>query len=185
LPADIFIRNLEETSPNFDVRTAKRKRYRYLIWAAEDRPLFQRHFVYHYYKKLHFAPMQAACADFVGTHDFEGFRGQSELRENTVRTIFSCAIHRRAQGDPLLVFAVEGSGFLYHMVRTMVGTILQIGTGRLEANCIPKIFASRRREDAGVCAPAQGLCLQWVRFHDLPVKTSMETEAPTGAKTTE
>jgi tRNA pseudouridine38-40 synthase len=164
LPADILIRAIEEVPAEFDVRAAVRKRYRYVIWAAADRPLFQRQFVYHYYRRLNLEAMQRACAHFVGTHDFQAFRGQSDDRDNTVRTIFACHILRRSPADPLVIFAVEGSGFLYHMVRTMVGTVLEIGGGKRMPDGIPEIIASRDRQRAGPCLPGQGLCLQWIRF---------------------
>ena len=161
LPKDILIREMEEVGLNFDVRTAKRKRYRYVIWADEDRPVFERQYAYHFYRRLDLEAMQAACAQFVGEHDFEAFRGQADPRDNTVRTIFSCEIHRRG---PLVIFGVEGSGFLYHMVRTMVGTVLEVGSGKRKAECIGEIIASKDRHQAGACAPAVGLCLQWIRF---------------------
>lgn len=168
LPEDILIRQMEEVPSDFDVRTAVRKRYRYLIWASKDRPVFYRHYVYHFYRDLDLGRMKAACAEFVGTHDFEAFKGQADDRDNTVRTIFACDIHRSRGGDadktPLLVFAVEGSGFLYHMVRTMVGTVLQVGTGHWEAARIKAIIASKDRQQAGPCLPPQGLHLQWIRF---------------------
>jgi tRNA pseudouridine38-40 synthase len=168
LPEDIMIRKLEEVPEGFDVRTAVRKRYRYLIWADKDRPIFYRQYVYHFYRPVDLGRMQEACAAFVGTHDFEAFKGQADERDNTVRTVFSCGI-RRSRGHaggraPLLIFAVEGSGFLYHMVRTMVGTVLQVGTGHWEAGRVAEIIASRERRNAGPCLPAQGLHLQWIRF---------------------
>jgi tRNA pseudouridine38-40 synthase len=168
LPEDILILKMEEVPAEFDVRTAVRKRYRYLIWASKDRPVFYRHYVYHFYRDLDLARMKAACAAFVGTYDFEAFKGQADDRDNTVRAIFHCDIHRSRGRDsdrtPLLIFAVEGSGFLYHMVRTMVGTVLQVGTGHWEADRIPEIIASKDRQQAGPCLPAQGLHLQWIRF---------------------
>jgi tRNA pseudouridine38-40 synthase len=105
--------------------------------------------------------MREACGHFVGTHDFEAFKGRLDERENTVRTIFACGIQRRG---PLVVFAVEGSGFLYHMVRTMVGTVLNVGTGYWNASHVPDVIASRDRKMSGPCAPAVGLHLQWIRF---------------------
>jgi tRNA pseudouridine38-40 synthase len=161
LPPDILIREMEEVSPDFDVRTAKTKRYRYLIWADQDRPVFYRHYVYHYYRTLDVPLMDVAAQAFLGSHDFESFKGKADERENTVRSIFRASFHRRG---PLAVFAVEGSGFLYHMVRTMVGTLLEIGTGHWKADAIPGIIAARDRQKAGPCAPAQGLHLQWIRF---------------------
>lgn len=163
LPADILIRSLEEAPLDFDVRAAKHKRYRYLIWSHPDRPIHQRHYVYHFYRPLDLAAMQRACTDFVGAHDFEAFKGQTDERDNTVRTIFHCQIHRRPN-DPLIIFAVEGSGFLYHMVRTMVGTLLEIGTAKRPPDDIPRILATKNRQQAGPVAPALGLCLQWIRF---------------------
>jgi tRNA pseudouridine38-40 synthase len=168
LPEDILIRKMEEVPLEFDVRAAVRKRYRYLIWASKDRPVFYRHYVYHFYRNLNLERMKAACALFLGTHDFEAFKGQADDRDNTVRTIFHCDIQRsrRGEGDrpPLLIFAVEGNGFLYHMVRTMVGTIVEVGTGHWEVECVPQILASKDRQQAGPCLPAQGLHLQWIRF---------------------
>jgi tRNA pseudouridine38-40 synthase len=168
LPEDILIREMQEVPLEFDVRTAVRKRYRYLIWASKDRPVFHRHYVYHFYRDLDLGRMKAACAAFLGMHDFEAFKGQTDERDNTVRTIFHCDIQRRRSGagdrPPLLIFAVEGSGFLYHMVRTMVGTVLQVGTGHWEPGRVAEVIASKDRQQAGPCLPAQGLHLQWIRF---------------------
>jgi tRNA pseudouridine38-40 synthase len=164
LPHDILIRTMEEVPATFDVRTAVRKRYRYLIWASKDRPVFYRHYVYHFYRDLDLEKMREACRHFVGTHDFEAFKGQSDERDNTVRTIFACDIHRSRGTSPVTLFAVEGSGFLYHMVRTMVGTVLAVGTGHWEPGRVPEILASKDRKQAGPCVPAVGLQLQWIRF---------------------
>src|SRR2546425_13135687 len=82
LPNDILIRTMEE-SPDFNVRKAVRKRYRYLVWADKDRPVFYRHYMYHFYRDLDLGRMKAACEAFVGTFDFEAFKGQTDERENT------------------------------------------------------------------------------------------------------
>ena len=161
LPEDVAITALAPAEPEFDVGRAMRKRYRYLIWGDHDRPIFYRHYVYHYYQRVEIEPMQAACRLFEGTHDFEAFQGRIDERKSTVRTIFKCGMHRRG---PLIIFAVEGSGFLYHMVRTMVGTVLEVGRGRCPPERVTEIIASKDRAQAGVCVPAQGLCLQWIRF---------------------
>jgi tRNA pseudouridine38-40 synthase len=161
LPPDILIREMEEVPEHFDVRTAKHKRYRYLIWNDQDRPVFYRHYVYHFYRSLDLPLMQQACTHFVGTHDFNAFKGRSDERENTTRTIFNCSIHRKG---PLIVFAVEGSGFLYHMVRTMVGTVIEVGTKHWPPHRVAEVIASKDRQQAGPCSPAQGLHLQWIRF---------------------
>lgn len=172
LPDDILIRELAPAPPGFNLRAAVKKRYRYLIWASHDRPLFYRFYTYHYWRRLALAPMQEACRHFVGTYDFAAFKGRTDDRENSVRTIFDCTIHQRG---PLLVFAVQGSGFLYHMVRTMVGTVLEVGLGHWHPERIPAIIASKDRQQAGPCVPAQGLCLQWIRFATDSGDTSAET----------
>ena len=99
LPEDILIRKMEEVPEGFDVRTAVRKRYRYLIWADKDRPIMGRQYMYHFYRDLDLGRMKAACAAFLGTHDFEAFKGQADERDNTVRTIFHCDVHRSRGGE--------------------------------------------------------------------------------------
>lgn len=161
LPDDILIKEMEIAPETFNIRAAKNKRYRYLVWASMDRPVFFRHYTYHYHRRVELSPMREACQRFVGEHDFEAFRGRSDDRPNTVRTIYHCDIHRRG---PLIVFSVEGSGFLYHMVRTMVGTVLEIGSGRWRPERVQEAIAGKDRALAGPCLPPQGLCLQWIRF---------------------
>jgi tRNA pseudouridine38-40 synthase len=161
LPEDVLIVSLEIAPEGFDVRWANRKRYRYLIWSGPERTIFYRNYVYQYYHKLQLEPMQAACKLFEGTHDFEAFRGRNKDDKPTVRKIFKCGIHQRG---PLLIFAVEGNGFLYHMVRTMVGTILEVGRGYFPPEHVTDIIASKDRNLAGTVVPAEGLCLQWIQY---------------------
>lgn len=161
LPGDIVIQKMEEAAPDFDIRGATSKRYRYVIWNLRDRHVFYRNFVYHFWHQVEMPRMQAACNEFVGRHDFAAFQGAGGDRDTTTRDIFHCAIHQRG---PIIIFAVEGSGFLYHMVRTMVGTVLEIGRNQGDPQQIRHIIASRNRAKAGPCAPALGLCLEWIRF---------------------
>ncbi len=161
LPEDVLITKIEEVGPEFNLRNTKSKRYRYMICAGRDRTIFYRHYVYHYYHKIALRPMREACQRFLGTHDFISFRGNLDERQSTVRTIYSCDILQRGQ---FLIFHVEGSGFLYHMVRNMVGTVLEVGRGTWEPHVIDEIIAAQDRAAAGPCAPAQGLCLQWIRY---------------------
>ncbi len=161
LPLDILIRKIEPVDETFNIRSAVRKRYRYLIWADRDRPVFYRHYVYHHWRELDMSVMREACGLYVGKHDFIAFRGCRDDRQTTIREIFYCGIHQRG---PIIIFAVEGSGFLYHMVRTMVGTVLAIGRGEGKPDKVTELFSSGDRRAAGPCAPASGLCLQWIRF---------------------
>jgi tRNA pseudouridine38-40 synthase len=100
----------------------------------------------------------------VGTHDFAAFCGAgSDLQGTTVRTMRACRVER--QGD-LVLFTVEGDGFLYNMVRIMVGTLLEIAAGRMAADAISAILAGGDRGMAGPTAPAVGLCLQQVFYEE-------------------
>ncbi|MCL5945868.1 MAG: tRNA pseudouridine(38-40) synthase TruA [Planctomycetes bacterium] len=161
LPPDILIRTMEPVDEKFNIRKAKSKRYRYLIWADHDRPVFYRHYVYHYWRDLDISAMQEACRLFEGRHDFIAFRGRQDEYQTTIRDIFHCHIYRRG---PIIIFAVEGNGFLYHMVRTMVGTVLEIGHGQGKPERVMELLVAGDRRAAGPCAPASGLCLQWIRF---------------------
>ncbi len=173
LPADILIRKLEPVEPAFDVSRAVKKRYRYLIWADRDRPVFHRYFVYHFWPRLNLGTMRESCKLFVGTHDFAAFQGRGDDRQTTTRTIFHCDIHQRG---PLVIFSVEGSGFLYHMVRNMVGTVLETGRGHWPAAQVGQLLEAGEQGECGPCAPASGLCLQWIRFGP---HASAETPAAT------
>ena len=161
LPPDVVIRELEPVDPGFEVSRAVRKRYRYLIWANQDRSVFYRHYVYHFWPRIKLEPMQEACALFEGTHDFAALQGRGDERLTTTRTIFHCGIHRKG---PLLIFSVEGNGFLYHMVRNMVGTVLEVGRGHWPATQVRDILQAAEAGECGPCVPASGLCLQWIRF---------------------
>ena len=99
---------------------------------------------------------------YVGTHDFAAFCGAgSDLQGTTERTISSCTVTREGE---MVLFTVEGDGFLYNMVRIMVGTLLEIAAGRLPDDSIPAIIEGRDRRLAGPTAPAQGLCLERVFY---------------------
>ena len=161
LPPDILIRQIIPTDPNFDASRAICKRYRYVIWQSRDRPVFNRQYVYHYWHELDLSLMQKAAVMFEGRHDFAAFQGRVEERQTTVREIYHCSIDRRG---PIMIFSVEGNGFLYHMVRTMAGTVLEAGRGRWAPEHIRSILASTDRREAGPCLPPMGLCLQWIRF---------------------
>jgi tRNA pseudouridine38-40 synthase len=162
LPPDVMIRRIEEVDARFDVRAAVRKRYRYFIWTGRERPLFQRHYVYHYRAPFDLGRMREACRHFEGRRDFAALQGAGAPRLTTVRTVFRCTAEPRR--GPLVSFVVEGDGFLYHMVRNMVGTALEAARGKIAPDDVAGILASCDRTRAGPCAPARGLCLQWIRY---------------------
>ncbi|MBQ8683515.1 MAG: tRNA pseudouridine(38-40) synthase TruA [Clostridia bacterium] len=162
LPRDIAVYAAREVAADFHPRyQAAGKRYEYRIWNGKQRhPLYDR-YALHRNRPLDAELMNRAAADFVGTHDFAAFCGAGSAVEDTVRTVRRCTVERR---DDLVVFTVEGDGFLYNMVRIMVGTLLEIADGRLPADGIPAILSSLDRNMAGPTAPAKGLCLRQVFY---------------------
>ena len=161
LPSDILIRSIEPVPETFDaIASTRTKRYQFLIWNHADRPLFFSDLAWHRWHYLDVPRMVQAARHFVGEHDFASFARPGHGRENTLRTVHACDVSFRS---PKLVIGVEGSGFLWNMVRIMVGTLVQVGLGRTEPGQIPEILAARDRQSAGPSAPPHGLYLQWVR----------------------
>ena len=164
LPRDVSVYDAREVAEEFHPRYhAKGKRYVYRIWNGNQRhPMYEKYAIW-LKKPLDVNDLNAIVQDYVGTHDFAAFCGAgSDLQGTTERTIHSCTVTR--QGD-LVLFAVEGDGFLYNMVRIMVGTLLEIAAGRMAADSLPAILEGRDRTAAGPTAPAQALCLEQV-FYD-------------------
>ncbi|MDD2955876.1 MAG: tRNA pseudouridine(38-40) synthase TruA [Oscillospiraceae bacterium] len=164
LPWDISVRGCREVPEDFHARyDVLGKRYRYLIWNSPARSPFWEGRAYSYYPPLDLEKARAVCRAYVGSHDFSAFCSVKSDVEDRVRTVTHCGIER--EGD-LVTFTVEGDGFLYHMVRIMVGTMFWVNEGRLSVEEIPAIIASRDRGRAGKTAPACGLYLDRV-FYDL------------------
>ena len=164
LPRDVSVYDAREVEEEFHPRYhAKGKRYVYRIWNGNQRhPMYEKYAIW-LKKPLDVNALNTIVQDYVGTHDFAAFCGAgSDLQGTTQRTIHSCTVTR--QGD-LVLFAVEGDGFLYNMVRIMVGTLLEIAAGRMAADSLPAIIEGRDRTAAGPTAPAQALCLEQV-FYD-------------------
>lgn len=164
LPDDILIRKLEPVPESFHaIRSTRTKRYQYCIWNHMDRPPFFGDLVWHRWQTLDVPAMIAAAAYLVGEHDFATFAKPGHGRAETVRTIHACDVHHRA---PRLVIGVEGSGFLWHMVRIIVGTLVEVGLGRFNPEQIPQMLAAKNRTAAGGTAPPHGLYLQWIRTEE-------------------
>lgn len=166
LPPDVLIRSIEAVPPTFDaVRSTISKRYQYCIWNARERNVFSNDLAWHRWQKMEIGAMQAAGAHMLGEHDFASFARPGHGRENTVRTVLGCDV---SAFGPRIVIGVEGSGFLWNMVRIMVGTLVQVGTQSLSPEQIPSIIAARDRQAAGPTAPPHGLYLQWIKFRNDP-----------------
>ncbi|MDB5294517.1 MAG: tRNA pseudouridine(38-40) synthase TruA [Phycisphaerales bacterium] len=162
LPEDILVRSIDPVPRDFDaIGWTASKRYQYQIWHAEDRPVMAPELAWHRWQPLDVPAMAAAAAHLVGTHDFASFAKPGHGREHTVRTVLACEVSYR---KPRLVIGVEGTGFLWNMVRIIVGTLVEVGLGRRRADEFPGVLAARERRAAGRTAPPLGLYLQWIKF---------------------
>lgn len=164
LPDDISILSCEEADENFHARyCCKGKEYEYIVHNSEIKNPFYKETAYRHWYPIDEKKLEKAAQDFVGEHDFKAFCSTACDKENTVRTIYS--FHVRREGD-LVIFNVSGNGFLYNMVRIMIGTLLFINEGKIGENDIPKIIASKDRTKAGKTVPPQGLYLNKVYYGD-------------------
>lgn len=161
LPEDIGIYSCKEAAERFHARlNCRTKTYRYRIWNSDTPCVFDRRFVYVMPEKPDVERMRAAAAFFLGEHDFSAFCANKKMKKSTVRRID--AIEIRQAGEELRI-TVTGNGFLYNMVRIMVGTLLEVGLGQRSPESIPALFGAERAE-AGPLVPAQGLCLMEVTY---------------------
>ena len=162
LPRNIAVTSAEEVPPKFDLLgEVKSKLYRYTIYTGRYRPVMKLNQCWHLYKKLDVAAMNSAAQLLVGTKDFKSFASAADKRESSVRTIFRCDV---TAADKWIYIDVEGDGFLYNMVRNIVGTLVEVGVGRWEPEKINKILEAKNRTAAGPIAPPQGLCLMWIKY---------------------
>ena len=161
LPEDIGVYNCKNVSPRFHARlNAKTKTYRYRVWDSKNPCVFERKFVWVDRDTMDVAKMHKAAQQFIGTHDFSAFCGNKNMKKTTVRCIEHFSVEQQKNE---IVFTVTGNGFLQHMVRIMVGTLLEIGKGQREPDSISKLFGGVRT-DAGPAVPACGLCLMEVTY---------------------
>jgi tRNA pseudouridine38-40 synthase len=168
LPEDVEVLSAEEVPATFDaISDAVRKQYRYRLFNSSRRPLLLRHGVWHCWLKLDIDRMNAAAKRLIGTHDVAGLAAADHGRTSTVRTIFNCFVEQPAvflDEGPQVHIVVEGSGFLYNMVRIIAGTLVEVGRGRFEPAVIDEILATGDRRKAGPTLPPQGLCLEWIQY---------------------
>ena len=163
LPPDIRVTRSEEFPPEFHARFSTRgKRYRYLFHAAPHAGALTRNTHAHVIYPLDVERMQAEAQDLVGTHDFAAFAASGSVVKDTVRTIYRAEV--TSEGSEIRLI-VEGSGFLYNMVRIIAGTLIGVGSGKLEPGAFRRAIASGDRLDLGITAPAHGLTLMEV-FYD-------------------
>ena len=171
LPQTIRIVASEEVGPDFDARWSSRgKIYRYRIYRGKVVPPMIWRYVLHYPFPLDEEAMLDAAARFAGTHDFASFAASTGSEEDdkersTEREIFSTELARTADGEEL-VFTVRGRSFLRYMVRKMVGTLLDVGRGRLKPHDIDRLYELRDRSKSGPTVPPQGLVMVEVQHEE-------------------
>ena len=162
LPEDIGVLAVTEVDPRFHSRyQAAEKTYRYRIWNADVPCVFERKYVWQVPEPLNLDAMAAGAALLLGTHDFLPFSSLKKSKKSTVRTLKQLEINR--VGPELQITAVA-DGFLYHMVRILVGTLVDIGQGKLLPSEIPHVFEAGGRPAGGQPTPPQGLCLMEVKY---------------------
>lgn len=171
LPPAIRIVQAEEVGPDFHARwSALRKTYRYRLYRGKVVPPALWRYVLHYPFPLDEDAMRGAAARFVGTHDFTAFAAAAdsedgERERSTEREIYSAELVRTVD-DEELVFTVSGRSFLRYMVRKMVGTLLEVGRGRLQPEDIHGLYESKDRSKAGPTVPPQGLVMVEVQHQE-------------------
>lgn len=162
LPDDISVLKVEKAGETFHARfDASGKEYRYFLYLSKKRDPFQRNFAYHFPYPLDIAVMKEASQYLLGTHDFSSFCSAKTEVEDKVRTIEAIEI---LQEGERLSFRFVGNGFLYNMVRILVGTLLEVGSGARNPSEILDILEKKDRRFAGKTAPAHGLYLWKVHY---------------------
>ena len=165
LPENAVVREVVEAPANFHAtHDALRKCYRYLIHNSAVRPLFDRPYVWHVPTQIDAEAMSRAGQGLVGRHDFASFESSGSERASTVRTVTRLEILVDREIPGRIVVEVEGDGFLYNMVRTIVGTLVEVGRGVRPESWPAEVLACRDRRLAGQTAPPQGLCLWQVDY---------------------
>ncbi len=162
LPEDIGVLSVEMVPDRFHSRLlAKGKTYCYQVINSGIPHVFDRRYAYVYKEKLDVGAIRRAAEQLTGAHDFAAFTSAKKSKKSTVRTIDSITIEQ--EGD-ILRFLFSGDGFLFHMVRILMGTLLEVGEGKRRPEEMAGILAGRDRSLAGPLVPAVGLTLMEVRY---------------------
>jgi len=162
LPDTIAVVDAVDVDDSFDaIRDTRSKLYRYMIFTARPRPVLNINQCWHRPGKLDIDSMNRAAGLFVGKKDFKSFAAAADNRQSSVRTIIRCDVE--SDGDWIYVY-VSADGFLYNMVRNIVGTLVEVGRGRWQPEKITEILQVKDRNAAGPIAPAGGLCLMEINY---------------------
>jgi tRNA pseudouridine38-40 synthase len=165
LPDDIFVKQADDVPIDFHAMyRAESKTYEYRILNREDANVFLRLYAWHIPQALELTEMRQCILSLCGEHDFSSFKSAGSGNLNPVRKMMRAEMLEPDKG--LVYFVFEANGFLRHMVRNIVGTLVEVGQRKMEVNEFMKIFQARDRREAGVKAPPQGLFLTDVRYPD-------------------
>lgn len=163
-PADIAVKQMFLVDEQFHARYhVKEKTYQFKVDIGKPRSPFRRDYASYFPYPLDIDRMQRALKDLLGTHDFTSFCASGSHVEDKVRTIYEATLTVNEAGDTL-TFTFRGDGFLYKMIRILVGTLLKIGNGRMDETTIPSILAAKNRQLAGPTAAPEGLYLVEVTY---------------------
>ncbi len=169
LPEDVAVVAVEVAPEDFHAtHDALRKTYRYQIHNGRTPDVFHRRYVWHYPQPLDAEKMHAAAQALLGKHDFSSFESAGSERPDSIRTLFAVDVKREgeapAEPSDRITIEVTGDGFLYNMVRAIVGTLVEVGKGSREVAWPAEVLAARNRSRAGQTAPPQGLFLVSVEY---------------------
>lgn len=183
LPEDVAVIESVDVRPGFHaIRDAIRKRYRYVVDDGPTADIFRRRYAWHYRQRLDALAMQRAARPLVGTHDFRSFETGWPNRETSVRTVLDLRVERQPADSNLIHVEIEADGFLYNMVRAIVGTLVEVGRGARGESWPADALAAMDRRAAGPTAPARGLFLLRVDY-DLD-STRLYTDATAVSRVT-
>lgn len=162
LPSDIAVIDCKNVEDDFHARyDAKGKTYKYYIFNSSVKDAFKSRYSWQIDRPLDISKMNEFCKELIGTHDFCAFSSSARTVEDTVRTVKDCYVERKGN---MVVLTVTGDGFLYNMVRIIVGTAVSVSDGRINISDVKKIFDTKNRDLAGITAPPQGLFLEKVYY---------------------
>ncbi|WP_088242736.1 tRNA pseudouridine(38-40) synthase TruA [Calothrix rhizosoleniae] len=166
LPEDIFIRASAKVDSNWHARfSAKYRRYRYTLYTAAKPNLFLRPFSWHYYVPVDESLIQKAIKPLIGHHHLAAFHRANSSRQHSWVEVQAVKCDRQ---EALINIEIQADGFLYGMVRLLVGMLVQVGTGKISVERFTQIWQNQLREKVKYAAPAQGLCLLRVGYSDFP-----------------